>query len=309
MAMTKHAASAVLLAAGLGACSRTPAPVEPTERALYRDLERQVTLAGATGWGVDSLEIEGMLETALDSVCRVDVLGRRALREWLDAEISKRGGPIEKAWRDRGKKLSKISDLLVMHRVRMLLLRADELSIECPFWIEPVNPFDGRQISENRWQISLGGGGKASAVQQGERQDLSFGGAGRLLFGRMFAQGDGLYIGAELGASAQFPKDAMGERSSVEIGADLVVPIVFRRTLLNAYWEVEAGWLGHSTEEDWGAIDHGVHIGFAVGGRALRQRFVFPGAALGLSLERLLVEGDDIITVKLGARVAFDWDL
>ena len=104
-------------------------------------------------------------------------------------------------------------------------------------------------------------------------------------------------------------KDAMGERSSVEIGADLVVPIVFRRTLLNAYWEVEAGWLGHSTEKDWGAIDHGVHVGFAVGGRALRQRFLFPGAALGLSWERLFIAGDDLITIKLGARVAFDWDL
>lgn len=291
------------------ACSRTPAPVEPTERALYRDLERQVTLAAATGWGVDRLEIEGMLETALDSVCRVDVLGRRALHAWLDAEIARRGGPVEKAWRERGKDLANVAELLVMHRVRMLLERADESSVDCPFWIEPVNPFEGRQISENRWQISLGGGGKASAIQQGDKQDLSFGGAGRLLFGRMFAQGDGLYLGAELGASAQFPKDAMGERSSVEIGADLVIPLVYRRTLLNTYWEVEAGWLGHATERDWSAIDHGAHIGFAFGGRALRQRFLFPGAALGLAIERLVVDGDDILTVKLGARVSFDWDL
>ncbi len=298
-----------VLALVLAACSRTPAPRDPTERALYRDLERQVTLAAATGWGVDRLELDGMLETALDSVCRVDGLGRRGLRDWLDAEIARRGGPVEKAWRERGKDLSNISELLVIHRVRMLLARADEASIECPFWVEPVNPFPGRQISENRWQISLGGGGKASAIQQGDRQDLSFGGAGRLLIGRMFSQGDGLYIGAELGASAQFPKDDMGERTSVEIGADLVTPIVYRRTLLNAYWEVEAGWLGHSTEEDWGAIDHGVHIGFAVGGRALRQRFFFPGAALGIAVERLFVDGDDLITVKLGARVAFDLDL
>jgi hypothetical protein len=303
--MTRAAMLLVLLAA----CSRTPAPVEPTERALYRDLERQVTLAAATGWGVDKLEIEGMLETALDSVCRVDVLGRRGLREWLDAEIARRGGPIEKAWRERGKRLSKVSELLVMHRVSLLLARADEFSVECPFWIEPEAPFAGRQISEDRWQLSFGGGGKASAIQQGDSQDLSFGGAGRLLFGRMFAQGDGLFLGAEVGASAQFPKDEMGERTSVEIGVDIVTPLVYRRTLLNAYWEVEAGWLGHSTEKDWGAIDHGVHVGFAVGGRALRQRFLFPGAALGLSWERLFIDGDDVTTIKLGARVAFDWDL
>ena len=155
--------------------------------------------------------------------------------------------------------------------------RADELSLECPFWLEPENPFEGRQISENRWQLSFGGGGKASAIQQGDQQDFSAGGAGRLLFGRMFADGNGLYIGAELGGSAQFPKDEMGERTSLVLGADLMTPIVYRHTLLNTYWEVEAGWLGHATEQDWSEIDHGVHVGFAFGGRALRQRFLFPG--------------------------------
>jgi hypothetical protein len=188
-------------------------------------------------------------------------------------------------------------------------VRADELSLECPFWIEPELPFEGRQISENRWPITMGGGGKASAIRQGDRQDLSFGGAGRLLFGRLFSQGDGLYAGLELGASAQFPKDAMGERTSVEIGVELVAPLVYRRTLLNAYWEVEAGWIGRATEDDWGDVDHGIHLGFSVGGRALRQRFVFPGAALGVSWERVFVPGADLITLKLGARVAFDLDL
>lgn len=303
--VVRRAAIVVLLAA----CSRTPAPKDPTERALYRDLERQVTVATATGWGIDRLEIDGMLETALDSVCRVDALGRRGVAQWIDDEIAKRGGPVEKAWRERGKELSKVSELLVLHRVRMLLARADEMSLDCPFWLEPEIPFRGRQISENRWQISLGGGGTASAIQQGEHQDISAGGAGRLLFGRMFSQGDGLYIGAELGGSAQFPKDETGERTSLELGIDLMTPIVYRRTLLNAYWEVEAGWLGHSTEKDWGAIDHGIHVGVAVGGRALRQRFVFPGAALALAWERLFVAGDDLITLKLGARVQFDWDL
>jgi hypothetical protein len=298
-----------VVVAVLAACSRTPAPKDPTERALFRDLERQVTVAAATGWGVDKLEVEGMLESALDSVCRVDVLGRRGLRAWLDAEISRLGGPVEVAWRQRGKKLSKVSDLLVLHRVRMLLARADELSLDCPFWIEPENPFPGRQISEHTWQLVFGGGGTASAIQQGDRQDVSAGGAGRLLIGRTFSQGDGLYIGAELGGSAQFPKDAMGERTSLELGVDLLAPLVYRHTLLNTYWEVEAGWLGHATEQDWGAIDQGVHMGFAFGGRALRQRFLFPGAALAIAYERLIVPGDDLIAIKLGARVQFDWDL
>jgi hypothetical protein len=304
--MATAALKCLALVATMVACTRTPAPKDPTERALFRDLERQVTVAAATGWGVDRLEIEKIAGPGLDSVCRVDILGRRSLREWLDAEINRKGGPVETAWRERGKKLSKVSDLLVLHRVRMLLRRADELSVDCPFWLEPENPFHGRQISEHTWQLSFGGGGKASAIRQGDRQDLSFGGAGRLLLGRMFAEGNGLFVGIEAGASAQFPKDAMGERTSLQLGADFVAPIVYRHTLLNTYFEFEAGWFGHSDETDWGDVDHGFHVGFAFGGRALRQRFLFPGAALALSYDRLIVAGDDFIAVKLGARVMFD---
>jgi hypothetical protein len=303
----KHAAAlAVLLAA---ACSRTPAPKDPTEQALFRDLERQVTVAAATGWGVDRIEIDKLLGPALDSVCRVDELGRRGLRSWLDTEISRNGGPVDKAWRERGTKLSKVGDLLVLVRVRSLLDRADAASLDCPFWLEPENPFTGRQISRDTWELSFGGGGTASALRQGDTQDISAGGVGRLLVGRMFGNGDGLYAGIEVGGSAQIPKDEMGERTQVVIGADVVTPIVYRRTLTNTYFELEAGWFGHSTEQDWGRVDNGVHLGVAFGGRALRQRFLFPGAALAVAWERLFLDGDDLEIVKVGARVAFDLDL
>jgi len=299
---------AVVVALAVAACSRTPAPKDPTERALFRDLERIVTVNAATGWGVDKLEIEKVIGPGMSSVCRVDVLGRRGLTEWLDSEIARKGGPVDKAWRERGKKLSKVDDLLVLHRVRLLLKRADELSMDCPFWIEPENPFTGRQISEHTWQLSLGGGGKASAIRQGDRRDLSAGGAGRVLLGRTFADGNGLYAGAELNVAASFPKDDMDQRTALQIGIDLVTPLVYRYTLLNTYFEWEAGWVGHSTEADWGDFDHGIHVGFAFGGRALRQRFLFPGAAIGIAYERLFLDGDDLRTIKLGGRVMFDLD-
>ncbi|HSD86795.1 MAG TPA: hypothetical protein VLB44_04745 [Kofleriaceae bacterium] len=297
------------IAAVCAACTRTPAPKDPTEHALYRDLERNVTVAQATGWGIDRIEIENMLERALDSVCRVDELGRRGLREWLEAEITRSGGPVEQAWRDRGKKLSNVSYLLLLERISMLLSRAVESSVDCPFYIEPENPFPGRQISENRWELTVGGGGTASALAQGKNTDISAGGSGRLLIGRMFANGDGLYIGADVGGSAQFPKNMNGQRTTLELGADIITPIVYRRTLLNTYVEFEGGWLGHSTERDWGAIDNGIHAGVAFGGRALRQRFVFPGAALAFAYERLFVTGDDLTTIKISARVTLDLDL
>ncbi len=293
----------------LAACGPRPAPRDPTTRTLLRDLERHVTVAATTGWGSDRLEIEGMLESTLDSVCRVDPLARRSLAGWLDAEIARLGGPVERAWRERGKDLSRVDDLLVLTRISKLLAHAEELAGDCPFWIEPEEPFRGRQVSQDRFVIAFGGGGKGMVVRQGDRVDFSAGGAGRLLFGRAFAGGHALLAGIEAGASASFPKDETGARGGLVIGADLVAPIVYRRTLTNAYVELEAGWLGRSSEEDFGALDHGIHVGAAVGARALRTRFVFPGAAFGVSWERTFQGGEDVTLLKVGARVAFDLDL
>lgn len=293
----------------LAGCARRPLPAHPSERALFKDLERQVTVAAATGWRIDRLEVESLMQGALDSACRVDALDRRALLAWLDAEIARAGGPVEDAWRQRGKRLAAIEDLLVLTRIRLVLARAEALSLDCPFWVEPERPFRGRQISEDRWQVSLGGGGKGLLVLQGDAEDVSFGGAGRLLIGRMFGSGDGLYVGAELGASAWFPKDDTGTRSSLQLGGDLVVPIVYRHTLTNAYVEVEGGWLAQATEQDWSAVDHGLHVGIAIGARALRTRFLFPGGALGIAYERTWVDGEDLQTLKVGGRVMFDLDL
>jgi hypothetical protein len=304
-------AGAILAVAGLAlaACGPSPAPRDPTRRALFRDLERHVTVAATTGWGADKLEIEGMLESTLDSVCRVEPLARRSLAGWIEAEIGRRGGPVEKAWRERRKDLSRVEDLLVLTRVQKLLARAEELAGDCPFWLEPEEPFHGRQISEDKFVLTFGGGGKGTVVRQGDRVDLNAGGAGRLLLGRAFTDGHALFAGIELGGSASFPKDETGERGALVIGADWVAPLVYRRTLTNAYFELEAGWLGRSTEDDFSAIDHGIHLGFALGARALRTRIVFPGAAFGVSWERTFQAGEDVTLLKLGARVAFDLDL
>ena len=304
-----RAVGLIAVTAILAACAQRPAPKDPSERVLFRDLERQVTVNATTGWGPDRIEIDGMLETALESTCRVDPLARRALHAWLAAEISKLGGPVEAAWKHRGKKLSKVDDLLVYTRVQMLLARSEEMAGDCPFWLEPELPFRGRQVSEHRFQLSFGGGGKGIVVRQGDRTDFNAGGAGRILFGRLFEGGDGLYAGLELGGSAAFPKDQAGDRTSLVIGADFVAPIVYRHTLTSSYVELEAGWLGHATEQALGALDHGIHVGAAFGARALRTRFVFPGIAIGISWERTFLDANDLTSLKIGVRVAFDLDL
>lgn len=305
------ALAALALAAGCARFGALPAPAPATaaEVALFRDLERQVTFAAAAGWGVDRLEVEGLLEPALDSVCRVPAEARASLAALLDERVAAAGGPVAQAWRARGRDLGAVADLLVLTRMRLLLQRASEAAPgDCPFWLEGSPGFGGRQISHGRWQLTAGGGGKGIVSVRDGELDLLAGGAGRILLGRVDQRGRGLYLGGELGVSASFPKDAQGERSKLLVAADLVVPAVVRLTGVNSYLELEAGWLGRATEDDWGDVDHGVHLGVSVGGRALRTRFFFPGAAFGLSIERL-VTGEPVTMLKLGVRIAFDVDL
>jgi len=291
------------------ACVRQ-VPASRPAASLYRDLERIVTVAEAAGWQIDRLEVDAVLSEALESTCRVSPQERAAVLGWLDRTIAAMGGPVEHAYLTRGRSLKRVDDLLTVTRIRLLLARAVAVApADCPFWMEPSDRFAGRQISDDRWQISLGGGGKGIVARKGGESDIRFGGAGRLLLGRTVGSRSALFTGIELGGSGAFPREEGGERGALVIGYDLVVPLVYRYTLINSYWEVEGGWLGTGTEEDT-HLEQGMHLGAAFGARALRTRFFFPGAAIGASWERTFpADGAAQYTFKIGLRAAFDIDL
>jgi hypothetical protein len=290
-------------------CTRQLPPSRPAA-SLYRDIERLVTLAEATGWRIDRLEVDQLLPAVLESTCRTTRSARAAALSWIDSEIGAAGGPVEEAYVARGRKLSRIDRLLTLTRIRLALERAIAAADEdCPFWLEPSDGFRGRQISDSRWQLTGGGGGKIMLASRAGDTDVRFGGAGRLLIGRTFGSRAGFYTGLDVGGSGSFPRDEEGDRDQLVLAADIVAPIVCRHTLVNSYFELEAGWLGRSSEEDFSDFDHGVHFGAAFGARALRTRIVFPGAAFGISWERTFQAGDDVTLLKVGARVMFDLDL
>jgi hypothetical protein len=301
-----------VLALGLVACVHRPLPAPRPQQVLYRDLERIVTIENTKGWGVDRQELESLLSASLDSVCRTEPPERRALLAWLDAEIARHGGPVEQAWRERGKKMSRIEHLLTLTRIHMVLSHADRAAdTDCSFWVEPDPHFGGRQISDDRWELTGGGGGIAIGVVQGDQGDLQFGGTGRLLLGRWFGDSNSVYAGMEVAASGSFPKDEeTGERGQLVVAIDAVPILVYRHTFLNSYFELEAGIVGHATEQDPMDVERGFHAGVAFGGRATRTRFFFPGAAFGISYERVFTnDGPDLQFLKAGLRVAFDVDL
>ena len=302
----------VLLAGALAvaACGPRRVPPQPAGAALVRDLERVIAFAETTGWHIDRLELEALLSQSLESVCRVRPAVRDAALAWLDAEIVRMGGPVEQAYVKRGRDLGEVSDLLALTRVRKLLAHSIEAAAaDCPFWVEPEDDFAGRQISDDRFTISLGGGGKGMFVRQGGQTEVRGGGAGRLLVGRTFGSRAGLYTGLEVGGNGSFPRDDEGNRGELVLGLDVVAPLVYRHTQVSSYFELEAGWLGTATEgaED---IEQGIHLGAAFGGRATRTRWFFPGAAIGVGWERTFPDdGPALYLFKVGLRGAIDIDL
>ncbi|MBT8492020.1 MAG: hypothetical protein KJO07_03080 [Deltaproteobacteria bacterium] len=302
------AAVAALVAAG---CARS-LPAGKPSAALYRDLQRLVTVAQAAEWKIDRREIDGLLPDALLSVCRTDSGVRLELDSWLAARIEALGGPVAEAYQQRGRELERVEDLLELTRVQMLLRAADaNADSDCPFWLSPRPNFGGRQISDDRWQLTLGGGGRGNLLFQGGERDLSFGGAGRVLLGRSFGDRITVFAGAEFGGQASFPKDDEGNREQVEVDFELAVPVVVRYRMVNSYVELEGGYLANFSEGDYD-VEEGFRIGVAFGARAPLARWFFPGAAFQILYDHVDPDAEDeptLHTIRVGVRVAIDLNL
>ena len=280
-------------------------PPQESSASLHRDLERLVELTNAEGWTVDRIEVEETLPDALSSVCRTTPEIRTQLLSWLDTKIAAKGGSPREIYEAKGRDLDAIEDLLSLTRIRMLLARSIEVAeADCPFWLHPKGRFQGHQILDDRWLLSVGGGGKGIGVRQDGDSDLNFGGAGRILVGRAFGPHATLFTGMEIGGSASFPKDDLGERGDLALAVDVVVPLIYRHRMVNSYWEVEAGYVAH-LEEGQPETAHGGHFGLSVGASGARRRWLFPGAAFGIGYEQIHAD-DTLHVLKMGFRVVLD---
>ncbi len=301
--------AALLVLVGLlltGACTQA-LPPERSSASLYRDLQRLVSIRATRGWQIDRIAIDDLEADALDSTCRAPHDAREHLLAWIDAEIERRGGPVETAWRQAGKDLDEVDDLLELTRVRLLLARALAAApADCPFWLEPREPFTGLQIADDRFQLVLEGGGRLIVFRSEGATDFSAGGAGRLLLGRSFGPHLSLLLGFEMTGSAELPRDGEG----VTFALDTALPLVVRWRFVNTYLEAGAGPLVHLTEDDRHLVP-GLHTSVAFGFRALRQRFFVPGLALTLAYERTFPDETRrrLDLLKVGLRVSLDFDL
>jgi hypothetical protein len=301
------------------ACARTPPPTVPAQRALVRDLERVVDVRTSTGWLIDENELIVAVPDALKAACQTLPEDRRAALAWMDLAIEREGGDVVARWRERGKELSEVKDLLRLTRMRLVLRRADEwvLAGRCPFWLEPTERFAGVHTQGGRFILTLEGGGRVIEEFALGRVKYGGGGAGRVLLGYGFGERWALSTGFELGGSARFTNLQLGEQSDLpEVVALAAAPVVLRFVFgITAHAELEAGPIAFIdqgradpvTQRVTAQYDWGARIGLAVGGSFLRlQRAVIPKFAVSLTVDH--VPGDPNLTqIGIGVRTGVDF--
>jgi hypothetical protein len=263
------------------------------------------------GWRIDRVAIQGLEGDTLDSVCHTTPETRAKTLAWIDEQMARRGGTVEEVWRREGKSFDKVGVLLELSRIRMLLVDADaKAAKDCPFWMEPNPGFRGLQIFDDRWHAVGEFGGRAILLRSEGQYDISAGGSGRALIGRVFGHRLDLLTGVELTGSAEFLSEDGADRGGPVLAFTIVTPAVVRWHMGNTYIEGEVGWLGHINEVD-DQLDSGIHFGAGFGLRALRVRSFIPGVAFQLNYERTFPGGarPPLEFFKAGLRVTFDFDL
>ena len=290
-----------------------PKPPEKSSSVLYRDLQRLVSVENSKGWSIDRIELQELLSDALLSVCAVPVETRDELGKWLSKAELQLGGLPADVYKKNGQDLGGMGRLLEIHRVRLLLNTAvEQAQTDCPFWIQPDTNFRGLHLLDEQWILSLGGGGKLIGVKQGGDYDVNFGGAGRVLVGRGFAEHWALFAGMEFGGGAGFPKDVDGMRGKITILLDTVAQVTLRYQIVNSYFEFEGGYLTQTTETDLSEFSHGYRVGVAYGLQYIRQLLFLPSASFGVSYDHVYGNSTsslDASYLKFGFRGVFDLTL
>lgn len=287
-------------------------PEQPVQRALVRDVARVVDVREKMGWLVDDVEIEAVLPDALKSACHVEDIHRTAAMAWLDAEIARLGGPPVEAWQRAGKDLSKLDDLLLAVRTRLVLARADQWVRDgkCPFWIEPDPAFDGFHVLGRRWIIGAEAGGRVIAGAEKGIVGYGVGGAGRLLGGYGISDRSSLFLGLEVGGGARFTAVPLGEKTPVpDFVAIVAIPAIGRYTFgLSAFAEAELGVMAYLNQVE-AKIEPGFRGGLGVGGTYLRmKRGLLPRFTFALTIDHAPGWGasSTVTQVSAGLRAGFD---
>lgn len=275
---------------------------EPAFRALVVDLERLVEVQAGGGWRIDRYEIEDMIPSALQTVCKVPRETRLRAIAWYDRRIKLLGGPIETAYKGD---LSAVSDLLFVTRVRTLLVEADKRALkECPFWLTPDVNFQGIQSDRHRTTLNLETGGLVQLRRTEGRWTYGGGGVIRALIGRGFEH-TSILFGAEFAGGAML---RLGATGSFVINYFPALPLILRMHDRTYHYDVEIAPVVLFQADDT-RFSYGVRFGLGGGVQGKRTRGLLPWAGIAFAYEAYFPGARPQMTfLRGGLRVGLVWN-
>jgi len=280
------------------------AVVDAAEALLF-DLEKLVYLREQRGWTIDKHMIQGLLTDSLMSVCLADRSVLEKAAELVEIRILREGGPLKRAWLAHGKSLDDLSDLLTLHRVKLLLKTSHARKpTDCPFYMETDPTFSARHRDDSYGVIAAEGGGLFTVRQLRSRYTVGGGGSGRITLGYGFDPRWSIRFGPELGGAALVKPDLRAE--SVEVDFFGALPVTFRyiTPTFNYDFEVAAIGLGVPWRDKLRA---GVRAGMMLGITSLRIRSLLPWAGYSVNVE--YITGRDEFpsqwSLRMGFRIGF----
>lgn len=273
--------------------------------ALRADVERIVASEEDGGWFLDAHAQEAIHATIMESFCRATPAARAEAGLVAAADAERAGDPqvlFERAGRERTRD---VTAALHASRVRAALAAAEKAGADCPFWITPERAYPGRQTDTGRPSLSLETGGLLQVRQT--RGSWTYGGGGvvRLL--------PGLGLGrVTLLAGLEFAGGAMlrveGDTSQFVINYFPAIPAVVRVHAGNLQLDFETAAVSLFQADD-GRLSYGGRLGFGLGFKALRTRFVLPWAGAAIAYEHYFDGGGrgPADFVRAGLRIGFQW--
>lgn len=282
-------------------------PSEPTERAYYIDARKALQAEARLGWTVDRVEIEEATAQAEPSACHVPEARRKAVRGWVDARIAASGGPAKERFL-AGESRDQLDDTIDLERTRALLDRIElHLPEDCPFWLEPEEPFHGLHANAHRFVLLAESMGAGSLLLSNGRVQVGAGGGVRVFGAYGLSTHLELALGIESGGEAILRQEEQGSLAP-EGAFRFGVPAFVRLIDLDRIYDLELAAVARLTEGEltpWGG-----RVALAGGVSGLRRLGFMPALQLWLGYELYPAQGGlpQQHALSLGTRVGIDWD-
>jgi hypothetical protein len=245
---------------------------------LRVDLERIVASEESGGWFLDATHYDSMHSAVLQSVCRATPEARQGTLERLRKESAQLGEPRARFDAAGGKMTSDVEKSLHVTRMKAALARA--MAAECPFWVQPVFAYNGRQTDARRFTLNGEIGTLLQLRYSSEKVTIGASPSIRVLAGYTFGH-VGVMAGGEFSAGPMIRED---DSSKVVLNYFPAAPVVIRIRDNNWIYSIETGLVTVMQGDDT-RVSFGVRGGAGIGLMALRTRYFIPWAGIALYYE------------------------